>query len=215
MNPATWGATSLSLFETVGGWRTVAESVASRVVFLIAYLLTGHVLVSALVAVGAVGVLALARLRADRRPWPVLAALVTIGVSASLAGSSGQPVDFYLPAVLLQPITALVVLTSMLVRRPLVGVAVEAVRSRGARRGWRFDTARRRRYQRCSAVFLTKDALATAVIVPLYLSEALLPLGVAVILLGGPLAGGACAYLCWRILQRSGSLPTTDRSAPA
>ena len=45
---------SLSLFAALGGWRTVAEGVASRVVFLVAYMLTGQVLTSALVAVGGV-----------------------------------------------------------------------------------------------------------------------------------------------------------------
>ena len=49
---------SQSLFATMGGWRTVAEIFASRVVFLIAYLLTGEVWFSALTAVGAVVVFA-------------------------------------------------------------------------------------------------------------------------------------------------------------
>ena len=93
-------------------------------------------------------------------------------------------------------------LASMLARRPLVGVAVEAVRTRGRRRGWRHDPTRRRRYQQCSAVFLAKDVLASTVLIPLYLNDALLPLGVTAILLAGPASGGACAYLCWRILRR-------------
>jgi hypothetical protein len=41
---------SLSLFSAVGGWRTVAEGVVSRALFLVVYLLTGQVLASALVA---------------------------------------------------------------------------------------------------------------------------------------------------------------------
>lgn len=49
--------------------RTVAESVASRVLFLIAYLLTDQVMTSALIAVGGVFVFAVIRVWTDRAYW--------------------------------------------------------------------------------------------------------------------------------------------------
>lgn len=199
-------ARSLSLFTAVGGWRTVAETVASRAVFLIAYLLTGRVLTSVLVAVGAVAVLAVVRAWTERRYWSALIGLAAVGLSALLAGSTGNAADFYLTAVIAQPVEGAVHLTSMLARRPLVGVAVETVRGKpGERHRWHRDRARRQlyqRYQRCTAVFVAKCALATAVLVPLYLADQVLPLGIAAILLGGAPGGGVCVYLCWRILRR-------------
>src|SRR5690348_9604443 len=92
---------SLSLFAAVGGWRTVAEGVASRVVFLVAYLLTSQVVTSALVAVGAVAVLSVIRVWTERKYWPAAIGLVIVGVSALLAGSTGRGIDFYLPNVVL------------------------------------------------------------------------------------------------------------------
>lgn len=194
------GRRSLTLFAAVGGWRTVAEGVASRAVFLIAYVLTGNVMHSALIAVGGVVVLAGLRLFTDRKFWQAAIGLVTVAVSALWAGGSGQAVDFYLPSLLLQAASTAVLLVSILLRWPVVGLAVGA-RS-GDRFGWRRDPAQIRRYQLCTAIFLAKCAIATAALGPLYAAGAIIPLGIASTLLGGAPAAGLCIYLCWRILRR-------------
>ncbi|MER5649873.1 DUF3159 domain-containing protein [Streptosporangium sp. NPDC002524] len=189
---------SLTLFAAVGGWRTVAEAVVSKAVFLIAHLLTGRVLLSALVAVGAVAVFAIVRACTDRKYWQAGAGLVIVGVSASLAGGTGQAVDFYLVSVSLPAVAGTVFLVSMLARWPIIGGLVEGLR--GERSGWRRDRARLRRYQACTAVFLAKFGLSVTVMVPLYLAERVTALGIAATVLGAP-ASGLCAYACWRILR--------------
>jgi hypothetical protein len=191
---------SLSLFSAVGGWRTVAEGVASRVLFLVAYLLTGQVLTSALIAVGGVFVLAVVRLCTAGKVWQPAIGLIVVGVSALLAGSTGHAVDFYLTAVLLQAGGGVVFLVSMLVRWPVIGLVMGAVRGEGL--AWRRDRRQRRRYYVCTAVFLAKFTIATAVLVPLYLAGTVIPLGIAATLLGGAPAAGVCVYLCWRILRK-------------
>ncbi|GAA2807686.1 DUF3159 domain-containing protein [Crossiella cryophila] len=190
---------SVSLFTAIGGWRTVAEGVASRALFLLAYLLSGQVLTSALVAVGGVLVFAAVRVFTDGKYWQAALGLVMVGISAALAGSTGQAVDFYLPAVLIQSAGTAVFLASMLVRWPVIGLAVGA--ARGERFDWRRDPAQRGRYQLCTAIFATKFGLATAVLIPLYLADQVTGLGIAATLLGGAPAAGACVYLCWRILR--------------
>jgi hypothetical protein len=191
---------SLSLFSAVGGWRTVAEGVASRVLFLVAYLLTGQVLTSALIAVGGVFVLAVVRLCTAGKVWQPAIGLIVVGVSALLAGSTGHAVDFYLTAVLLQAGGGVVFLLSMLVRWPVIGLVMGTVRGEGL--AWRRDRRQRRRYYVCTAVFLAKFTIATAVLVPLYLAGTVIPLGIAATLLGGAPAAGVCVYLCWRILRK-------------
>ena len=190
---------SLSLFDAVGGWRTVAEGVASRVVFLVAYLLTGRVWTAALIAVGAVAVLAIVRVWTDRPSWSVAIGLAIVGGSALLAGTTGQAINFYLPAVVIQAAQGAVFLLSMLVGWPMVGVVLGAVRRE--RSGWRHDPAARRRYQLCTAVFVVKCTIATAVQMPLYVAGQTTALGIAATLLGGAPAAGACLYLCWRLLR--------------
>jgi hypothetical protein len=190
---------SLSLFDAVGGWRTVAEGVVSRALFLVAYLVTGQVLPSALVAVGGVAVLAVVRLCTGGKVWQPAIGVVVVGASALLAGSTGHAVDFYLSAVLLQAVGGALFLVSLLVGRPFIGVVMGTVRGEGF--AWRRDRRQRRRYSVCTAVFLAKFAIATAVLVPLYSAGLVLPLGIAATVLGGAPAAGGCVYLCWRILR--------------
>jgi uncharacterized membrane protein len=190
---------SLSLFDAVGGWRTVAEAVASRMVFLLAYLLTDRVSGSALIAVGAVAVLAVVRVCTQRADWSAAIGLLVVGFSALLAGSTGRAVDFYLWAVLWQPAGAVLFLASMAVGWPAVGIAVGTIR--GERFTWRRDPVRRRQYQMCTAFFALKSAIAAAVLVPLYLTEQVTALGIAATVLGGAPATGLCVYLSWQVLR--------------
>lgn len=160
--------------------------------------MTGEVATSALIAVGGVLVFAVIRVWSDRKYWQAAGGLAMVAVSATLASSTGHGVNFYLPGVLVSICAGTVFLLSMLVRLPLVGVAVGA--ARGERFGWRRDRALRRRYQLCTAVFVAKFAIATAVMVPLYLAGQVVALGIASTLLTLP-AMAACAYVSWRILR--------------
>lgn len=203
---------SMSWFGALGGWRTVAEAVASKTVFLVLYLLTDQVLLSALIAVGAVAVFAVVRVWADRKYWSATIGLFLVGVSAFLAGNTGQAVDFYFADVVTAVAVPAVLLVSMLVRWPVVGLVVGA--ARGERLGWRRDRVRRRRYQKCTAIFLLKGVIETAVLLPLYLAELVTALGIASTLLGAP-AGGVCIYLCWRILRAPASSAGADSAVAA
>ncbi|MEV7097260.1 DUF3159 domain-containing protein [Amycolatopsis sp. NPDC051045] len=203
---------SLSLFGAVGGWRTVAEGVASRALFLAAYLVTGQVPASALVAVGGVVLLAVVRLCTGGKVWQPALGLLVVGASALLAGTTGRAVDFYLTAVLLQAIGGVLFLVSLLVRRPIIGLVMGAVR--GERLTWRRDRRQRRRYDVCTAIFLAKFAIGTAVLLPLYSAGAVVPLGIAATLLGGAPAAGVCVYLCWKILRNDPQHCAADRRMP-
>ncbi|MFD6141129.1 DUF3159 domain-containing protein [Promicromonospora sp. NPDC060271] len=188
---------ALSLFNAWGGWRTVAEAVASQALFLIVFLLTDRLMVAALAAVTTVAVLTVARFRADRKYRSALVSLGAVGLSAVLAGRTGTAVGFFLLDVIWQVALAALVLVSMLVRWPLVGVAVGL--ARGRRFGWRHDPAQRRLYQLCTGVLLAKLCIAAAVLIPLYVAEQVTALGIASILSGAP-ALAVCGYVCWRVL---------------
>jgi hypothetical protein len=197
----------------MGGWRTVAEIFASRVLFLISYLVTGQVLLSALVALGGVVVFAVFRVWADQKYWQALAGLVMVGISALLAGSTGEGVNFYLPDIVRNVGAAAVLSLSMLARWPVIGLLVGPARGEGL--SWRRDRAQRRRYQACTAVFLAKFVIAPLVMTPLYLAGQVVALGITATLVGTP-AITLCVYFSWRILhKRGGAFPepvARDRS---
>jgi hypothetical protein len=191
---------SQSLFAAMGGWRTVAEIFASRVLFLIAYLLTRHVWFSALVAVGGVVVFAVIRVFADRKYWQATGGLVMVGISALLAGATGEGVNFYLPDIVRNVGAAAVLLVSMVVRWPAIGLLVGFARGEGVQ--WRRDPVKRRQYQQITAVFLVKFCVAPVLMTPLYLAGYVVALGIAATLVGTP-AIAICVYVSWRILRRS------------
>ncbi|MEV4009065.1 DUF3159 domain-containing protein [Nonomuraea angiospora] len=202
---------SLSLFAVVGGWRTLAEAIASRALFVVAYLMTGRVVISALIAVGGVFVFAVARVWTDRKYWQAAGGLLTVGVSAFLAGSTGDGVNFYLVGVLTTVVGAVVFLVSMLVGWPVIGLVVG--QARGERFTWRRDRASRRRYQKCTAVFVAKFALGVTLMVPLYLAGNVIVLGIASTLLTMP-ATAACAYVSWRILRAEADPTGAEPAVP-
>lgn len=192
---------SLSLFTAVGGWRTVAEGVASRALFLVVYLFTNQVLVSAAIAVGGVLALAVVRVCTSRKYRQAVIGLLIVVVSALLAGNTGHGVGFYLPDIAMSVVAGAVFGVSILVRLPAVGLVVGI--ARGDRLGWRRDRAQRRRCHLCTAMFLAKDGIAVALMIPLYVAGHVIPLGIVSTALGAPAIAG-CAYLSWRILRIDG-----------
>ena len=198
MNIAALSQKPPSLFTAMGGWHTLAEVIASRALFLIAYLLTDRVLTSALVAVVGVLVFAVIRVFTRRQYWQAAGGLAVVAVSTALAGSTGHGVDFYVLGVVVNVVAATVFGASMLLRWPLIGLVVTAARRERA--GWRRNHVQRRRYNLCTAVFFAKFCFATAVMVPLYLTGQVVALGIADTLLTIP-GIGVCGYVSWRILR--------------
>lgn len=190
---------TLTVGDAIGGWRTIAEAIAFRALFLTVYLLTGRVLPAALAALGAMLVLAVIRLRTAPRKWARVAIpLAVVGLSAALVGGTGHAVDFYLPDMLPDLILGPVFVASMVLRFPVIGLLVGG--ARGERLEWRHNPARRTLYQRCTAVFAAKFVIAAAIMLGLYLAGQVVALGIVSMVVTTP-ALAVCVYLCWRILR--------------
>jgi hypothetical protein len=190
---------ALTVRDAIGGWPTIAEAIAFRALFLAVYLLTDKVLPAALVAFGAMLVLAVVRLRTAPRKWArVVVPLAVVGLSAALVGGTGDAVNFYLPDIVPDLILGPVFLASMVIRFPVIGLLVGG--ARGERLEWRHDPARRALYQRCTAVFAAKFMIAAAIMLGLYLAGQVVALATVSMLATTP-ALAVCVYLCWRILR--------------
>ena len=190
----------------VGGWRGITESVLPVVVFIGALALSGQNLKIAVIAALMVSAVAIvARLCQRQSLLQALAGGAITIISAALAWYNQDAGQFYAMGLLVNVVWLVVVLISMLMRYPLVGVIVAAVTGCGMDCGmdWRKQPGeRRRRYYLATWLLAGMFSLRLIVEVPLYLAgaSALTALSIARLALGTPLFLLA-VWLIWLLVQ--------------
>jgi hypothetical protein len=188
-----------SLTEAVGGPLGVAESAAPAAAFVATYTATGQDTQAAVIAAMALGVIfAVARIARGQTLQYALAGLGGLALSAYVVSRTGKAEDFFLPGLLANAAYALAYTISILVRWPLLGVIVAALR--GGDMSWRKDPVQVKAYSRASWVWVALFSLRLTVQLPLYLASALTALGVARIAMGIPLFAVGI-WLSWLILR--------------
>ncbi len=122
-------AESFSFAEAVGGVRGVVEAVAPGLVFVVVFVATTD-LRAALVASVAAALVAVAARLVQRTPvTQALGGLLGIAVGVFWAWRSGEAENFYAVGLWTNAVYLVVILVSILVRWPVVGLVVEAFRS--------------------------------------------------------------------------------------
>lgn len=171
------------------------------VAFGLAWWLSGEsIAVGGGVAVLAGAVIALWRWHRGARPVAVVGSLLAVAVAAVIALRTGEAAHFFLLRLATNAASALVWLTSIAVRWPLLGVVVGGVLGQGTR--WRRDPELLRAYQRASWVWVGQYAVRLVVFVPLWLAGMVLPLSVAQAVLSWPLVVATLAGSWW-VIRRS------------
>jgi Protein of unknown function (DUF3159) len=192
------------LAETLGGPLGIAESVLPPAAFVAAYTVTGQQTRPALIAAVALGAcLAIARVVRRQPARFALAGLAGIAISAYVVSRTGRAEDFFLPGLLANAGYALAYAVSIAVRWPLLGVVIAIASNRGM--DWRQDPARLRAYSRASWVWVGLFSLRLAVQLPLYLTGAVVALGITRVAMGVPLfvVGIWLSWLVLRTRQRA------------
>jgi Protein of unknown function (DUF3159) len=188
-----------SLADAVGGPLGVAESALPAAAFVVTYTASGQDTSAALIAAIALGVVfAVARIARGQTVQFALAGLGGLALSAYVVSRTGKAEDFFLPGLLANAAYAAAYLISIVVRWPLLGVILAALR--GGDMSWRKDPEAVRSYSRASWVWVALFSLRLAVQLPLYLASALTALGVARIAMGIPLFAVGI-WLSWLILR--------------
>ncbi len=178
------------LAEAIGGRRGVLDSALPTLVFVIVDVLTslGPAIGAALGAAAALFVLRLAR----RQPvQQAIGGVFAVGVSALVAHQLGTAEGFFLPGILRNAGLAVIVLASVLVRRPLLGYLLAALDRRWA--GWRDHRRLRRAADIATLVWAAVFVIRALVEGWLYLHAGVAWLGAAKIGLGYPLWAAAVA----------------------
>lgn len=191
-----------NLLDEMGGPQGIADSSLPGLLFVIAYTVTGGDLtVSAGLAVGLGGLLAvMRRLRGESLRF-ALTGFIGVAIAAFIATRTGRAEDFFLPGLLFNAGYALAYVVSIVVGWPLIGVIVGPVTGQGMK--WRDDPRLVAAYAQASWIWAGMFTLRLVVQLPLYLTGSLLALGIARTAMGLPLFL-LCVWASWLLLRRRG-----------
>jgi len=174
-----------SLLLAMGGIRGLVEAVLPGLVFLVTYTLTQD-LVPALIAPVVIGLIFTAlRLQRKETLTQAIGGLAGIGMSAALVLLTGKAEDFYVPGFYTNGIYAAVLLVSVLVRWPIIGLAVGFLMGDGVE--WRKNAAKRRMLTVLTLCWAGLFVARLGVQLPLYFAGNVELLGIMRLTMGVPL----------------------------
>lgn len=193
-----------SLIEAMGGPRGMTESAAPTLAFVIATTAGAETKSAAIIAVGLALVAAAARLVRRDTPFFAILGVVGVAISAWLASRTGEARNFFVPGFFLNGGYALLMIGTVVARRPAIGYAVAGF---GGSDRWWEDPVRLRVFRTVTLLWAGIFLLRLVVQVPLYLADETVALGTARLVMGYPIFGLGL-LLSWRLIQ-----PITKRDA--
>lgn len=175
-----------SLLKGMGGSLGIVEAIVPSVLFGTSFAITSSALVAVALAGGASLLFILYRLFTRGLVSSALVGAIAVGFAAWLAlreGGSAQ--DYFIPGFITNAAYGTVLLISILVRWPLIGVLVELLRGHGT--SWRKNRKVLTVYSLVTAFWVGFFALRLAVQLPLYFAGNTELLATARVLMGPPL----------------------------
>ena len=175
-----------SLLAGMGGWLGIVETVLPSVLFGSSFALTGEALVSVTLAGGTSAMFILYRLFTRKSASSALIGALAVGFAAWLAlREGGQAVDYFVPGFITNAVYGSVLLVSILVRWPIIGVLVEVLR--GHDMSWRKNRKVLAIYSAVTAFWVGFFFLRLAIQLPLYFAGNTELLATARVAMGPPL----------------------------
>ncbi|WP_394768335.1 DUF3159 domain-containing protein [Lacisediminihabitans sp.] len=190
--------TARSLLTAIGGVRGLVESILPGLGFLVIYTLTKNVTLAVLVPVALAVVFVAVRLLSRSPVSQALAGIIGIGISAALALLSGRAEQNFLPGIIINVVSVAVLLVSIAVRWPLIGVIVGFLTNEGFE--WRQNRAKRRVLYLATWLWAGLFGLRLVVELPLYWSGNVEWLAAMKLLLGVPLYAGLL-WVTWLLVR--------------
>jgi hypothetical protein len=175
-----------SLLEGMGGKLGITETILPSVLFGASFALTGQAIIAVSLAGGTSALFILYRLITRKSASSALIGAIAVGFAAWLAlREGGEAVDYFVPGFITNAVYGSVLLISILVRWPIIGVLVEILR--GNATSWRKDRKKLTIYSLVTAMWVGFFSLRLAVQVPLYLAGSAELLATARVAMGPPL----------------------------
>ena len=189
--------TAQDIWSAVGGVRGVVEAIVPGLTFLTVFSLTGVLLWSVLAPLALAVVFVLARLISRSTLQPALIGMGGIAASAAVALWSGRPEDNFVLGLWVNGIGLTVMLVSIAVGRPLIGVISGLLVSDPQ---WRADRAKRTLATIATALWVGLFGARLVVQVPLFLQGAVAELAIARLVMGLPLYA-LVLWLSWLLMR--------------
>ncbi|HWH98079.1 MAG TPA: DUF3159 domain-containing protein [Pseudolysinimonas sp.] len=189
--------TAGALIAAIGGVRGLVESILPGLGFLVTYTVTHNLVPSVLAPLGVALVFIVVRVIMRQSVTTALAGALGIGISAALALFTGNANDNFVPGFFINGGVLLVMIVSLIVRRPFVGVIVGLLLGDD---DWRRNAAKLRVAMVATILWAALSALRLAVQVPLYLAQSTEALAATKLVMGVPLYA-ALLWVTWLLVR--------------
>lgn len=190
--------TANSLLRAVGGLRGLAEAILPALGFLVIWTITQNLAASVLIPVAIAAGFVVVRLASRTPLTQAFAGIAGVAVSAGFALVTGRPEDNFVPGLLINTVSLLVLLTSILVRYPLIGLIVGVLSNDGT--AWRSNAVKRRVLTVTTWLWAGLFTIRLAVEYPLYLASEIELLAAAKLILGVPFYA-VVLWITWLMIR--------------
>lgn len=192
----------LDLMASVGGLRGIAEAIVPALVFLVTFIVTTDVWISAIWAVGLAALAGVLRLLQRQPLTQALAGVIGVAVSAGVALMQDDARGYYVIGFYVSAAYGLAFAVSMAVKWPVMGLIYGWIRGEGV--AWQKNLIRRRKYQIATLLMVLVFAARLIIQLPMYWADDVVALGTARLVMGVPLYA-LVLWFGWLV-----SRPTTD-----
>lgn len=191
-----------NLLDEMGGPQGIADSSLPGLLFVAIYSVTsGDLQLAAISAVALGALIGVYRLIRGESAKYAVAGFIGVAIAGFIATRTGRAEDFFLPGLLFNAGYAFAYAVSIFVGWPLIGVFLGPLMGDGMT--WRQDPERVKLFNRASWIWVGMFLTRLVVQLPLYLSGALLALGIAKTVMGLPVFA-LTIWLTYLILKRGG-----------
>ena len=187
-----------ALLAAVGGVRGLIESIVPGLGFLVVYTVTQQVLPSVVAPLALAVVFLVVRILTRSQPSSAITGVLFVALSAGFALWSGKAEDNFVLGFVINGVSLLVLLVSLAVRWPFIGLIVGALTSDPT--GWRSDPAKVRVFTLASWLWVGLFVVRLGVELPLYFAHQAQWLGATKLLLGVPLYA-AMLWVTWLLVR--------------
>lgn len=191
LDPESDASTGHVVWQVIGGWRGIAESVLPLLAFVITYTTTKNLILALSISVGAAAVFTVIRLIGRSTPIAALSGLFAAVIAAGLPLFTGNAADQFVIGFITNIAYGAAFLLSVLVRWPLIGVVVGFLKNEGV--AWRNDRRKMRVFSALSILWALLFLARLGVQLPFYFANDVATLGTVKIIMGIPLFAAVLA----------------------